>query len=338
MNIVVLCGGLSPERDVSLSSGALIGNALLKNNHSVCMLDLYLGCDIPKGGISKLFKKGGKPFKYVVPKNEPDLKELEKIYGSEKIGKNVLEICKYSDIVFLGLHGDIGENGKLQKIFEDLGIRYTGSDSKSSMLAMDKGKSKDVFVKNGILTPKYVIVRKGEEIPKFDIPCVVKPLDCGSSVGVRIVRSKGELDDAVREARRYSDDILVEEYVKGREFSVGILNGEVLPSIEIIPKKGFYDYKNKYQKGASIEVCPSNLTQEQETEVRSIALRVHNILGLGSYSRIDFLLSDTKNKFFCLEANTLPGMTPTSLLPQEAMVVGISFEELCERVVENMEK
>ena len=135
-----------------------------------------------------MFKKGGKPFKYVVPKNEPDLKELEKIYGSEKIGKNVLEICKYSDIVFLGLHGDIGENGKLQKIFEDLGIRYTGSDSKSSMLAMDKGKSKDVFVKNGILTPKYVIVRKGEEIPKFDIPCVVKPLDCGSSVGVRIVR------------------------------------------------------------------------------------------------------------------------------------------------------
>lgn len=334
MNIVLLCGGLSPERDVSLSSGALISNALMGNGHSVCMLDLYLGIDVLDGDISKLFKKkeDGVLFEYVVPKKEPNLKDLKKKYGKEKVGRNVLDICKYADIVFLALHGDIGENGELQEIFDGLGIRYTGSSARGSRFAMDKGESKRVFDENGIVNAKYVVL-EGDDVVDFPLPSVVKPIDCGSSIGVSIVRRKDEFVESVKEAKRYSKSVLVEEYIEGREFSVGILDGVALPSIEIVPKNGFYDYKNKYQKGAAIEVCPSDLSEEKEKEIRDIALNVHEVLGLGSYSRVDFILSDKDNMFYCLEANTLPGMTPTSLLPQEAKVVGISYEELCERVV-----
>lgn len=334
MNIVVLCGGLSPERDVSLSSGALISNALMGNGHSVCMLDLYLGVDMLDGDMSDLFKKkeDGILFKYVVPKKEPNLEELEKRYGKEKVGRNVLDVCRYADIVFLALHGDIGENGELQEMFDGLGIRYTGSSAEGSRLAMDKGESKRVFDENGIVNAKYVVL-SGDDIVDFPLPCVVKPIDCGSSIGISIVRDKSEFIEAMEEAKRYSESVLVEEYIEGREFSVGVLDNIALPSIEIVPKKGFYDYKNKYQKGAAIEVCPSDLSEEKEKEIRDIALRVHEVLGLGSYCRIDFILSSKDNRFYCLEANTLPGMTPTSLLPQEAKAVGISYEELCERVV-----
>lgn len=325
MKIVVLAGGISPERDVSLTSGSLVANALINKGHKVMLLDLLKGED--NDDIKPLYytKSDNHLFNYSVPETEPDLD-----YENQNIiGPGVIDICKDCDIVFLALHGGIGENGTLQEIFDKEGISYTGSDSKSSKLAMDKEKAKEVVAKANILVAKEY--DKDDEI---DYPVVVKPNSGGSSVGTSIVHSKEELFNALNLAKKYEDEILIEKYIKGREFSVGILNGIALPSIEIIPKHGFYDYKNKYQKGATIEVCPSDIDEETEQSLRNNALICHKALGLGYYSRIDFILDDNNDIYF-LEANTLPGMTPTSLLPQEAKAFSISYEDLCEKIVLN---
>ena len=164
------------------------------------------------------------------------------------------------------------------------------------------------------------------------LPCVVKPCSAGSSVGVSIVHDVPELKNALEVACKVEKNILVEKMIPGREFSVGILDGEALPVIEIIPKQGFYDYKNKYQAGAAQEVCPAELSAEETKKVQRLALRVHQVLRLGDYCRIDFIL-DNEDEFICLEANTLPGMTPTSLLPQEALAADIPYVELCNRII-----
>ena len=165
------------------------------------------------------------------------------------------------------------------------------------------------------------------------MPCVVKPCSCGSSVGISIVHDEGELEAALAEAKKYEDLILVEEKIPGREFSVGILDGKALPPIEIIPKSGFYDYKNKYQAGATEEICPAPLTDRETARVQGLAEEVARVLRLGTYCRIDFILHETEQEFYCLEANTLPGMTPNSLLPQEARAAGIDYDTLCQTIV-----
>lgn len=173
-------------------------------------------------------------------------------------------------------------------------------------------------------------VDKVEELIGY--PCVVKPASCGSSIGVKIVKNQGALIQALTEARHYEEHVIIEEMIVGREFSVGILDSKTLPAIEIIPQSGFYDYKNKYEAGLTSEICPANISKELEEKLEEIALNVHKTLQLGYYSRVD-LMTNYKDEVFVLEANTLPGMTPTSLLPQEAKVVGINYEELCERIL-----
>lgn len=330
MKIVVLAGGMSPERDVSLSSGALIATALMERGHSVALADVYK--PINTAEIDKMFRSEGK-YEYRVPASEPDLDNLKKDFGEGErlIGRGIIELCEKADAVFLALHGGMGEDGRIEALLESCGIKHSGSDYASCHLAMDKALTKAIFESNGIPTPKWNLYCD-EDISEIPTPCVVKPCGCGSSVGVTIVETPRELEKAISLAKSYGAKVMIEEKITGREFSVGILGGKALPSIEIIPKTGFYDYKNKYQAGATEEICPANLTESQAEEMGRIALRAHNALGLGMYSRLDFLM-DRDGNFFCLEANALPGMTPSSLLPQEAKAAGIDYITLCEMIV-----
>jgi len=341
MKIVVLAGGISPERDVSLCSASLISNALLKKGHEVAFVDVYIG--IPEGtALDKLFvsPESEKTFSYDIPETEPDLNALIAANGNrhDLIGPGVIEICKMADVAFLGLHGGMGENGRLQAVLDSYNIPYTGSSYIGCALAMDKALSKNLFVTNGIPTPEWMLFDPVKNsmslaLEKIGLPCAVKPIGCGSSCGVSLVHSEDEWAGAIEYSTKYEPLCLIEKMISGREFSIGILDGNALPVIEIRPKQGFYDYKNKYQADATEEICPAPLSPAKTKEVQNLALSVHKLLGLGNYSRVDFILSDKDDKFYCLEANSLPGMTPNSLLPQEARAIGISYEDLCEKLV-----
>jgi D-alanine-D-alanine ligase len=242
-----------------------------------------------------------------------------------------------ADIVFMALHGENGENGKLQAAFDLYGIKYTGSDYLSSAIAMNKDLAKQIMEAAGIPTPKGIAMTREtreDDVTKLPLglPCVVKPCCGGSSIGVTIVNTAAEFQAALDEAFRWENELVIEEYVKGREFSVGVIEGKALPVIEIAPIQGFYDYKNKYKAGSAVETCPADLPEEISAQMRAYAEDVARAIGLTTYSRSDFLL-DEKNRMYCLEANTLPGMTPTSLLPQEAAAVGMDFNELCEKII-----
>ena len=259
----------------------------------------------------------------------------DNITNDTAIGEGVIELCKNADAIFLALHGSIGEDGHIQAVLETNNIKYTGSNFIGSMLAMDKILSKRLFNSYNIKTPNWIEVRNEElDLQKIKYPCVIKPLNCGSSVGITIVKKEAELKQALEKVQIYTQEYFIEEKIEGREFSVGILNNEALPIIEIIPENGFYDYDNKYN-GTTQEICPAIIDKELEEKLKEIALQVHKVLRLGSYSRIDFIVDPQKN-IYCLEANTLPGMTPLSLLPKEAEAANISFEDLCEIIIKTI--
>jgi D-alanine-D-alanine ligase len=242
-----------------------------------------------------------------------------------------------ADIVFNALHGSIGENGPLQTVLELEGIKFTGTGSVGCVLAMDKDLAKRMLRFSRVPTPDWITLEPGQDaLPAaqgLGFPCVVKPLGCGSSVGVSIARDDASLLKAVAEAKKQGQAVMLEKMIEGREFSVGVMGGEALPIIEIIPKTAeFYDYAHKYQPGFTSEICPANLEPDIAKRLQASAVDAHRALRLGFYSRVDFML-DNNGNHFCLEANTLPGMTPTSLLPQEAAAAGISYNELCERIV-----
>lgn len=335
MKIIVLAGGLSPERDVSLTSGSLIANSLIKSGYEVMLLDLYLGTNNKEIPAEYKNKNSKELYSYKISKKEPNLEKIKQENPNKDIliGENALELCMQSDLVFMALHGGVGENGKLQALFDIYNINYTGSSSEGSMLAMDKDLSKKIVKEKGVLTANWNTF-KSNEINKenIKIPCVVKPLKGGSSIGISIVNTKKELKKALNLAKKWEEELLVEDLIKGREFSIGILNNEALPVIEIIPKTDFYNYQNKYQNGNTIEICPANITKKEEKYLKENALKAHKSLKLGYYSRIDFILDD-KGKAYFLEANTLPGMTPNSLLPQEAKEKGMTYDELCKNIV-----
>ena len=339
MNIVVLMGCLSPERDVSLTSGSLIANALIRCGHRVCLLDVYLGTQLSEKGLDECFVTT--PYKpHSVTTSVPDLEALKRESGNgdAKVGANVIPLCKYADVVFMALHGDMGENGQLQATLDSFGIRYTGSGYVGSLLAMDKDLSKKMLVGAGVPTPPWVLVDLAGELPvdvpaEVGYPCVVKPCSGGSSVGVSMVDNASELEAALHAAAGYERYVLVEKRIIGRELTVGILADEVLPAVEIIPKQGFYDYTNKYQGGMTEEICPADIDETTRIAAESLTRRAFDALRLGGYSRFDWML-DADGGLWCLEANTLPGMTPTSLLPQMAAARGMSYDALCERIVE----
>lgn len=336
MKIAVLAGGYSPERDVSLTSGTLIANALIDEGNSVCLCDVYMGIELPKN-ISLSFTTEKYP-PYSVSVKEPDLEALKAQRGGDSslIGDGVIELCRCADVVFLALHGAMGENGQLQATLDSFGIKYTGSGYDGSLLAMDKDLSKRIFRDAGVTTPDWIYTTadncSADEIrEKIGFPCVIKPVGCGSSVGISMVETEAELRAAVNSAKKYEGRILVEKKITGRELTVGILDGEVLPAVEIIPLCGFYDYENKYQGGKTKEICPAQISDSLYAELCRQTKLGFEALRLSGYARFDFMVDEDETPY-CLEANTLPGMTPTSLLPQMAASIGISYGALCTKI------
>ncbi len=336
LKIVVLAGGISPERDVSLSSGSLIAAALRRRGHKVLMLDVFLGMHWDGKNADALFEQTEEA-SFTVGRELPNLKELCAAKGGEcvKIGPGVLDICRAADVTFLALHGGMGENGQLQAILDIYGIAYTGSGYVGSTLAMEKNIAKIMLENAGIRTPVGMRVELDrlpdmeEIVARVGLPAVVKPCSCGSSVGVCMVENREELCKAIAQAGAYEDAVLIEKRIFGRELTCAYLDGRALPPVEIIPKSGFYDYVNKYQANATTELCPAPLSVEETKLVAEATERGFAALRLGTYARFDYIL-DREGVLWCLEANTLPGMTPTSLLPQEAAAVGIEYDELCE--------
>ncbi|MCR5720308.1 MAG: D-alanine--D-alanine ligase [Lachnospiraceae bacterium] len=335
MKVVVLAGGTSTERDVSLVSGSQIYKALLRNGHKAVLADVYLGIDECDEDIFEKDKDWAEGISGVTEIN-PDLdavKALRKDGGKSFFGPNILKLCAMADVVFLALHGANGEDGKLQATLELMGIPYTGTDYVSSAMAMNKSITKDIFAAHNIPMAKGVRLVKGEKDErKVPLPCIIKACTGGSSVGVAVSMDESQYEAAKAEAFKYDDEVVIEQFIKGREFSIGVIDGKALPVIEIAPKVGMYDYKNKYQAGSTVETCPAHITDAQRIKLQSAAEAAFWALRLSSYARIDFLM-DENDEVYCLEANTLPGMTPTSLLPQEAQAAGISFDELCEKIL-----
>ncbi|MCR5388437.1 MAG: D-alanine--D-alanine ligase, partial [Lachnospiraceae bacterium] len=241
-------------------------------------------------------------------------------------------LCKKADIVFLALHGENGENGRLQAALDLYGIKYTGSGYIESAMAMHKSIAKIQMLAGGVNVPDGFVLKKGEAVRIPGFPCIVKPNSGGSSIGVSIANDEAEYSKALKAAFEWEDTVLVEDYIKGREFSVCVIDHKALPVIEIAPLQGFYDYKNKYKAGSAIETCPAEITKEQTENMQEQAEKAAKALKLNTYSRMDFIMRED-GKCYCLEANTLPGMTPTSLIPQEARAVGINFEDLCEKII-----
>lgn len=292
--IAVLMGGPGSEREVSLASGKAVLKALQEAGLDAVAVD---------------------------------------------VTTTAIELPEGTDLAFNTIHGTFGEDGRLQDEMERLGVPYTGAGAKSSRLAFDKNLAKAAFVAAGVPTPKAEIldVSNGPVLPSFPAPFVVKPPREGSSVGVHIVRDQADAEAAIADVSKYGNDILVEEFVEGKELTVGVLGDTALPIVHINPLEGFYDMANKYPwlsgaKGSEY-ICPADLDAETTAAVQAAALAAHKALGVEIYSRVDVLL-DSNNRPFVLEANTIPGMTETSLLPKSAAAVGIPFQQLCITIAE----
>ena len=262
--------------------------------------------------------------------------------GNEVIDVDVRDenfpLPKDVDLAFNCIHGTFGEDGQLQKILEARGVAYTGDGVEESGIAFDKILSKQKFLEQKVATPESEVIDAGQR-PKMSPPLVVKPARQGSTVGIVIVKRQDELDSALKEAGKYDRKLLVEKFVSGRELTIGILGDQALPILEIIPKGGFYDFNTKYpflnpQAGASAEhVCPATVEPGLAKKIQELALQAFRALGLVVYGRVDVLLSD-KGEPFVLEVNTIPGMTETSLLPEAAAAAGVSYVDLCQRIIE----
>jgi D-alanine-D-alanine ligase len=242
------------------------------------------------------------------------------------------------DLAFLTVHGTFGEDGQLQRILEKRGIAYTGDGVEASKTAFDKILSKEKFKKHGVATPEWEVAQPGQQ-PKIPVPLVVKPPRQGSTVGVVIVKDQSQVDSAMTEAANYDRTLLIEKFVSGRELTIGILGDQALPILEIIPKGGFYDFNNKYPflnpqaGGAATHVCPAKIDADKTKKIQELALRAFKALGLEVYARVDVILT-LSDEPFVLEINTIPGMTEASLLPEAAGVAGISYVDLCLRIIE----
>ncbi|MBK8247012.1 MAG: D-alanine--D-alanine ligase [Gemmatimonadetes bacterium] len=324
MRITVLLGGTSAERDVSLASGLRIAAALRERGHTVTAIDTAHGPLLPTeeqailaGGVMK-----------TVP---PDVQALVRL---ERALPASMAKLPEADVIFLALHGGRGEDGTLQALLDLGGIPYTGSGHLASALAMDKDLTKRILREAGVPTPTWRMapVEKGDVMMTLGYPCIVKPSKQGSTVGLSLVRSSEELQPAIDLAAQFDDEVMVEQFIAGRELTVAILGDQALPVGEIIPKHELYDYECKYTPGMAREVFPADLTLVEAQTVQDLALRAFRALKLRGCARIDFRM-DAAGRFWCLEANTLPGMTQLSLVPQAAAAAGISFPELCERIV-----
>jgi D-alanine-D-alanine ligase len=327
-------GGTSSERDVSLASGLRIAEALRSRGHAVRAIDTAKG-ELSRSDEQRMLAEG------VVKPLPPSPEELARM-NAESLADTAARLPKRGDcdVAFLALHGGRGEDGTIQALLDLAGVPYTGSGHLPSALAMDKDLSKHLFRAYDVGTANWMMATDPAAPPSAERvertlgwPVIVKPSKQGSTVGLSIVKQAADLAPAITEAFEHDDEVMIEEFIAGRELTVGILGGEALPVGEIIPKHEIYDYECKYTAGMAEEIFPAQLTAEQTAEVQAQARRAFAALKLGGCARIDFRMSGA-GEFYCLEANTLPGMTATSLIPQAAAAAGIPFPELCERIAQ----
>jgi D-alanine-D-alanine ligase len=326
MRVTVLTGGTSSERDVALASAVQVIGALRSRGHDVAVVDTARGF-IPREDEPTLLPG-------VVGIKPPSIDQLEVLeHGLLLSGLANLAVVREADVLFLALHGGRGEDGTIQTLLEMVGVPYTGSGRLGSGVAMDKDFSKRLFRAAGVATADWVMAPAARDQVQRDFgwPVVVKPSKQGSTVGLTVVKKAAEYEPAVALARQYDDEVMIERFVPGRELTVGVLEGRALAVGEIIPRHEIFDYECKYTPGMSQEIFPAELTGPLTAECQRLGLLAHEALKLGGYSRVDFRLTPD-GELFCLEVNTLPGMTATSLMPQSAQAVGIGFPELCERI------
>lgn len=325
MRIAVLFGGSSSERDVSIASGSQVVKALREAGHDVVAVDTASGV-LDKAEEQKLLSSGVAP----TPPEEASLDMLRS--GDTSAIVSAPELSNI-DVIFLALHGGTGENGTLQSLLELTGIPYTGSGPLGSAVAMDKDMTKRVLVHAGVPTPDWVMapVDAKEAIERLGLPLIVKANKQGSTVGLTKVKDASEFDEAVRKSYQHDDEVMIEQFIPGRELTVPILADEPLPVGEIIIESEIFDYETKYQSGKAEEIFPADLPGPIAVQAQLFALKAHRALKLRGYSRVDFRLDD-ENNLWCLEANTLPGMTGASLFPKGAAAAGIDFPEVCERI------
>ena len=326
MRVTVLTGGATAERAVAFASAAQIVAALRSRDHDVHVVDTCTGLLDDAEEASVLGGTVG-----TTPPSVSELEEQERKMLSEGLAE--LAVVRGSDVLFLALHGGAGEGGTLQAILDVIGVPYTGSGQLASALAMDKDLSKRLFRSAGVPVPAWFMAPVAPEDVKTGLgwPVIVKPSKQGSSVGLTLVRKPQELEAAVQLARRYDDEVMVEQFIPGRELTVAVLGDVPLPVGEIVPKHELFDYESKYTPGMSEETFPAKLATRLARQLQEYALLAHRALKLGGYSRVDFRVSPDGD-IFCLEANSLPGMTRTSLFPQAARAAGIEFPEMCERI------
>lgn len=331
--VIVLTGGRSAERDVSLASGVAVTKGLHEAGFHVLILDpattqppiewhpsleAKLIATAPPD--PKALALGGRPAGVVMTPDDLTRADLRDI-----------------DLVFIALHGGDGENGRLQALLDTCGIRYTGSGMNASALAMDKHAAKRIFVAEKIPTPRWRIADNGNELAfdavrdELGVPIIVKPNAQGSTVGLTLVKKKSQWAGALRTGFQWDDRLIIEEYIAGREITVSVLGEQTLPVVEIIPTHELYDYECKYTSGRSKYVCPAELTDDETARVQDLGARAFHALGCKGYARVDFRMNPD-GEFYCLEVNTLPGMTATSLVPKAARAAGIEFPELLKRI------
>ncbi len=326
MKVAVLFGGTSAERDVSIASGAQVIIALRFAGHEAVAIDTVRGVLNPQ--------EEKRLLEWNVAEAPPAAIDLVSAPPASPLALTDLPEVRSADVVFLALHGGAGEDGTLQAVLDLCSIPYTGSGHAASAIAMDKDISKRLFRSAGIPTADWLMApaQTHDIVSALNFPLVVKPNRQGSTVGLTVVRDPRRLAAAIQLATRFDTEVMLERFIPGREFTVGVLDGEALAVGEIIPRKGeIFDYASKYQKGGASEIFPAPLLQHQTSRAQELACRAHRALKLEGHSRIDFRM-DSGGEFWCLEANTSPGMTATSLLPQSGLAAGISFPELCERI------
>ncbi|HRP06869.1 MAG TPA: D-alanine--D-alanine ligase [Gemmatimonadales bacterium] len=331
MKISVLTGGSSSERSVALSSAAQVVRALRERGHEVLVADTTSGV-LDAAAEAELLAVGVKPA-------PSDLASLARAERDTLLGGLLSDLrIREAGVCFLALHGGRGEDGTIQHLLDLAGISYTGAGAVASAVAMDKDIAKQLFRAAGVPVAEWLMVSPSHGnvttelvVERLGWPVVVKPSKQGSTVGLSVVHEAGGLDVAISEALRHDDEVMIEQFIPGRELTVGVLGDRALAVGEIIPKHDLFDYECKYTPGMSAEIFPADISGKVAREVQRLALLAHQALKVSAYSRVDFRLTP-EGRAYCLEVNTLPGMTAASLMPQSAAAVGISFGELCEMI------
>jgi D-alanine-D-alanine ligase len=340
MNIAVLFGGISTERNVSIVGGKAVVEALRSKGHNVISVDPAFGVDCVKE--AELLINNSEISAKI--SNFATLDELAKFSPQNYIDCINSNVFDEIDCAFIVLHGKYGEDGTIQSLLDLRGIPYTGSGMRASAVAMDKLTSKTLFAANGIITPRWEMIHPSDAdddefisdlLKEFGKNIVIKPADQGSTVGLTIIKDgyKEDIAAGIREAAKYSKNILAERYIEGRELTVAIIDQTPLPVIEIDTEDGFYDYQHKYTKGKTNYVCPAKLSEDIIGFTQNMALSAYNAIGCKCFARVDFILN-SEGQPFCLEVNTIPGFSSTSLVPMAAKAEGIEFVDLCEKLIE----